>query len=232
MGRRIPFLIVCFGTISAYTVFYLSTNSTVLLISEIMQGILISSNMILLIVVVTEYTSPQYRGIFMTIKSTIFFWGVWIANATGVFGHWRYIAIIAFACSVYSLSAFIWPESPFWLAMNGRFKECAAAHRWLKGSTEDSEKELNNLIISQTNYLKNLQDTPPKHKLKYYTDTLTTKAFYMPLLLSMTTMSLHNFTGKFVCTMYSIDLIKKITNSESTAYMGMLIIEAVTIFSM
>lgn len=201
-----------------------------------MEGILISSNMILLIVVVTEYTSPQYRGIFMTIKSTIFFWGVWIANATGTFGHWRYIAIIAFVFSGYSIiSALVWPESPSWLAMKGRFEGCAVSHRWLKGVNEDSERELKNLIISQKQYIKSLKSDQKMtftQLFNNFVQTLQTKAFYMPLLLSMMTMSLYNFTGKFVCTMYSIELITKITHSESTAYMGMLIIEALTIFSM
>ncbi|KAH9639398.1 hypothetical protein HF086_002087 [Spodoptera exigua] len=114
-----------------------------------MQGMLIGSNMTLLIVVVTEYTSPRYRGIFMTVKSTIFFWGVWIANATGTFSRWKNIAIIAFICAILSLTAFFWPESPSWLALNGRFEECAEAHHWLKGYDKDSEKELENLIQSQ-----------------------------------------------------------------------------------
>ncbi|CAH0674015.1 unnamed protein product [Spodoptera exigua] len=95
-GRKVPFVILCINTLIGYVVFYFSTSTIILLISEIMQGMLIGSNMTLLIVVVTEYTSPRYRGIFMTVKSTIFFWGVWIANATGTFSHWKNIAIIAF----------------------------------------------------------------------------------------------------------------------------------------
>lgn len=189
--------------------------------------------MTLLIVIVTEYTSPRYRGIFMTVKSTIFFWGVWIANATGTFSHWKNIAIFAFVCSAYSLTAFLWPESPSWLAMNGHFEECAASHRWLKGYDKESENELESLIKSQKEYRNaSKRKEASLSRLKNILETLKTKAFYKPLLLSMTVMSLYNFSGKFVCSMYSIELIKKITHSESTAYMGMLILEAVTIFSM
>lgn len=232
-GRKVPFVILCVNTLIGYIVFYYSTSTTVLLISEIMQGMLVGSNMTLLIVIVTEYTSPRYRGIFMTVKSTIFFWGVWISNATGTFSHWKNIAILAFACSVLSLTAFLWPESPSWLAMNGCFEECAVSHRWLKGYGKDAENELENLIQSQKEYLaRSQQREATRSRLKHILETITTKAFYKPLLLSMTVMSLYNFSGKFVCSMYSIELIKKITNSESTAYTGMLILEAVTIFSM
>ncbi|CAH1635708.1 unnamed protein product [Spodoptera littoralis] len=232
-GRKVPFVILCINTLIGYVVFYFSTSTIILLISEIMQGMLISSNMTLLILVVTEYTSPRYRGIFMTVKSTIFFWGVWIANATGTFSHWKNIAIIAFVCATLSLTSFFWPESPSWLAMNGRFEECAESHHWLKGYDKDSEKELENLIQSQKEYIARCKKKEVSSKrLKNIIETISTKAFYKPLLLSMTVMSLYNFSGKFVCSMYSIELIKKITKSESTAYTGMLILEAVTIFSM
>ncbi|KAF9418574.1 hypothetical protein HW555_004622 [Spodoptera exigua] len=232
-GRKVPFVILCINTLIGYVVFYFSTSTIILLISEIMQGMLIGSNMTLLIVVVTEYTSPRYRGIFMTVKSTIFFWGVWIANATGTFSHWKNIAIIAFICSILSLTAFFWPESPSWLALNGRFEECAESHYWLKGYDKDSENELENLIQSQKEYIARCKKKEGSSKrFKNILETISTKAFYKPLLLSMTVMSLYNFSGKFVCSMYSIELIKKITKSESTAYTGMLILEAVTIFSM
>lgn len=169
----------------------------------------------------------------MTVKSTIFFWGVWIANATGTFSHWKNIALLAFVFSILSLTAFLWPESPSWLAMNGRFEECATAHHWLKGYDKDAENELESLIQSQKEYLtRSKRKEASWSRLKHILETITTKAFYKPLLLSMTVMSLYNFSGKFVCSMYSIELIKKITNSESTAYTGMLILEAVTIFSM
>lgn len=199
-----------------------------------MQGMLVASNMTVLILIVTEYSSPQYRGVFMTVKSTIFFCGLWVANATGTFSHWKNIAFIAFVFSCCSLTACLWPESPSWLAMKGRFDECATSHRWLKGSDNDSESELENLIKAQREYLdtQTIQEVGLHERFKGILSTLSTKAFYKPLLLSMTVMLLYNFSGKFVCSMYSVELIKRITNSEPTAYIGMLILEAVTIFSM
>ncbi|XP_028027993.1 facilitated trehalose transporter Tret1-2 homolog [Bombyx mandarina] len=234
LGRKIPFILVCMNTLIGYTMFYCSNNATFVLISEIMQGSLAASNMTVLILIVTEYTTPKYRGIFMTVKSTIFFWGVWIANATGTFFHWKKIAIYALVFSIYPFTVFFWPESPSWLAMKGKFTECAAAHHWLKGYGNDSEKELDNLIKAQKEYLKQRmgRNRTLRSRVKGFFEKMTTKGFYAPLLLSMCVMSLYNFSGKFVCTMYSIELIKKITNSESTAYLGMLILEAVTILSM
>ncbi|XP_075975987.1 facilitated trehalose transporter Tret1-like [Anticarsia gemmatalis] len=233
-GRKVPFLILCITTMLGYIVFYLSSSNIILLISEIMQGPLVASNMTVLILIVTEYSSPRYRGVFMTVKSTIFFCGVWVANATGTFSHWKHIAFFAFVCSSCSLTAFLWPESPSWLAMNGRFEDCAKSHHWLKGYDKESENELESLINAQKEYLRARSKRKEASccRLRIIMETLSTKAFHKPLLLSMTVMLLYNFSGKFVCSMYSVELIKRITNSEPTAYMGMLILEAVTICSM
>ncbi|XP_075975997.1 trehalose transporter 1-like protein [Anticarsia gemmatalis] len=235
IGRKIPFLIVTVLTLVSFIVFYCSTSATHLLISEILQGVTLASNMTVLICIITEYSSPRYRGVFMMIESSIFFWGVWIANVTGTFSHWRNIAIIAFVCCLYSLTAVIMPESPSWLAMTGRFDECAAAHHWLKGYDKESEDELKNLIRSQKEYLKKCAARKKSKtccRIDVIKETLTTKGFYLPLLLSMAVMSLYHFSGKLVCSMYAIDLISAITDNESAAYTGMLILDAVTILGM
>lgn len=235
IGRKIPFLIVTVLTLVSFIIFYCSTNAIHLLISEIIQGITLASNLTVLICIIVEYSSPRYRGVLMMIESSIFFWGVWIANVTGTFSHWRNIAIIAFVCCIYSMSAIIMPESPSWLAMMGRFDECAAAHHWLKGYDKESEDELESLIRSQKEYLKKCADRKkPKSFFQFdvIKETVTNKGFYKPLLLSMAVMSLYHFSGKLVCSMYAVDLISQITDSESAAYIGMLILDAVTILGM
>lgn len=235
LGRRIPFLLVCVNTLVGFIIFYCSTNTTHLLISAIMQGMLLASNMTLLVVIVTEYSSPRYRGIFMIFESTVFFWGVWVANATGAFFHWKNIGIIAFVCSIYSLSAAFWPESPYWLAMKGRFDECIVSHHWLKGFDKDSEYELETLIQSQKEYIKmcsERKDTVARNRFKTVFDTISTKAFYMPMLLSISVMSLYHFSGKLVCSMYAIDVMNAITGNEYTSSIGMLIMDSVTIIGM
>lgn len=235
VGRRIPFLVVTANTIVAFIVFYWSATTMHLLISEILQGMLLASNMTLLIVIVTEYSSPRYRGVFTTIESSIFFYGVWVANAVGTWFHWKNIGIIAFVGCGYCFSACYWPESPSWLALKGRFDECAASHHWLKGYDAESEKELESLINSQREYLNFCEKRNAisfKDKLRGVVETLTTKGFYQPLLLGVAVMSLYHFSGKLVCTMYAVELIRQITHSEYTAYMGMLILEGFTILGM
>lgn len=234
-GRKLPFVLVCVNLLVGFIVFYCSTTAVHVLISELIQGLSFACNMTVSIIIVTEYTSPQYRGIFLTMKSATFFWGIWAANAIGTFSHWRHIGIFAFMCCTYTATSILWPESPYWLATKGRFKECTRAHHWLKGSSEEAERELENLINSQQTYLANISERkvrPLRDRLMSFIKTITTKEFYKPILLSTAMMATYHFSGKLVCSMYAVELLKRITKSDYTAYIGMLILDAVTVCGM
>ncbi|CAH2233482.1 jg14912 [Pararge aegeria aegeria] len=159
-----------------------------------------------------------------------FYWGIWISNAIGTFFHWKNICILIFICCIYNISILFWPDSPVWLATNGRFEECARCHRWLKGEDEDSELELKQLISSQKENLKRKHERKEDNKkncfIKLY-DSVKAKTFYIPLIYSLLTICLYHFSGKLACSGYIIDIIKTITASESTAYEGMLVLDGV-----
>lgn len=235
VGRKIPFIIAVLDTLAAFTVLYFSTNVTHILISNIMQGLFSASQIVITIMVLTEYTSPKYRGIFLTVKTATFYWGIWASNAIGTFFHWKNIPLFGIICSLYTLiTVFIWPESPYWLASRGRFEECAASHRSLKGCDEESEKELLALINSQKEYITSCGTTnlSAGERVADFFKTIKTREFYKSTALSFTTGCLGVFSGKLVFAVYAIDIIKKITNSESTAYVAMLVLDGVTVLSM
>lgn len=138
--------------------------------------------------------------------------------------------MLGIICSSFSLlTILLWPESPLWLAKKRRFDECSKAHRWLKGFDIDAERELDKIIANnQKNYKKTSIRTDVLESIK----VVNKIEFFKPLLLSLLVLSLYTFSGKLVCTLYAIDIIKKITKSESTAYVGMLILDAVTVCTM
>ncbi|XP_075976485.1 facilitated trehalose transporter Tret1-like [Anticarsia gemmatalis] len=234
-GRKIPFIIAVTDTFAAFVVLYCSTNITHIMISEIMQGLFSASQIVVSIVILTEYTSPKYRGIFLTIKTATFYWGIWASNAIGTFLHWKMIPLFGIVCASYTfLTVILWPESPYWLASNGKFKECAASHRWLKGFDEESEKELEILIKSQKEYIASYEGIKIslKERIIDFFRTVKSRAFYKPTLISLATGFLGVFSGKLICALYALDILKKITSSESTAYTGMLILDGITVSSM
>lgn len=154
-------------------------------------------------------------------KSASVFWGIWCSNAIGTFFHWHSISLFGLACSTFSLTAFVWPESPHWLASKGRFDECKRAHRWLKGTGKSAEKELHRLTTEHIEIIK-------LGSLK----EVTNKLFYMPTFISCLMIMQFYASGKFVCSIYSIEILKTITSSNTAAYSAMLILDGVTVFSM
>lgn len=235
-GRKLCLILLTLSGLIGNILFYFSTNITGLILSLATQGILIASALTITIMVVSEYTSPKYRGIFVTFKTATMFWGIWVANAIGTFYHWKNIGIVLFVCSFCNLSSFFCYESPYWLATKGRYEECVKVHRWLKGTDEDSEAELKKLILSQQEHLNNegefIKPTGAKmHCIKLVT-IIRNKGFYKPIGVSVLLLILYNVSGKMACTVYAIDIIKKVTLSEQMAYKGMLILDAITVVGM
>ncbi|XP_069357608.1 uncharacterized protein [Maniola hyperantus] len=238
-GRKVPYIIVCIDTLVCVSLFYFSTSVTELLICGFLQGMLNAVQLTAGIMVLTEYVSPKYRGIFLTFKGATFFWGIWVSNAIGTFYHWKNIAILIFICCLYNVSSLFWPESPVWLATKGRFEECAKCHRWLKGDDTDSEEELKYLIYSQKENLRRIQERQLDkqnnkccNKINKFYSSVIAKRFYKPLLCSLLTILLYHFSGKLACTGYIIDIIKTFTVNESRAYEGMLVLDGFTVLGM
>ncbi|XP_068624456.1 facilitated trehalose transporter Tret1-like, partial [Battus philenor] len=233
MGRKKCFLLISIAAMVGFILMYLSKTMVHLLISAIINGVLMGSHNTISIIIITEYSSSQYRGLFLTIKSASFLWGVWVANIIGTFIHWKYIALVGCVLTAYILlTTLIWPESPLWLASKGRFDECAVSHHWLKGHNRLSEKELDDIVNF---YKEHKPSSDDKIKIeigkmfKGYIDMFCEKSFYKPFLLSALINLLYNSLGKMTCTVYAFDILRTIMNSESAAYTGMLILDGVTI---
>lgn len=235
VGQKISHILIAFSVIIGNSVFYFSTNVTELIISLVLQGVLAGSMLTISLMFVPEYTSPKYRGIFLTCLCASTSWGIWVSNFIGTFYPWKNIGIVIFVCSVYNLSSIFCCESPYWLATKGRFSECAKVHRWLKGTDENSEEELRKLISSHQDQIIIRAKLESLTEVKKYVKLLAivrSKLFYKPFMYVVLLVCLYNATGKMVCTVYAIDIIKKITSSEQTAYIYMLILDAMVVAGM
>ncbi|CAH2227281.1 jg26570, partial [Pararge aegeria aegeria] len=230
-GRKIPLILVSLNVLIGNIIFYCSASIKELILSQGLLGIFVGATITVSVMVMSEYTSPKYRGIFLTFKSATLFWGVWVSNAIGTFFHWKNIGIVIFVCAIYNLiSCIFYYESPYWLATKGHFGECAKVHRWLKGTDEDSENELRKLITSQKEHLNlKLGERAKRGKIDKILNVIRSKGFYKPLAYASLPIFLYNLSGKVACAVYAIDIIKKITSSERMAYEGMLILDAVTV---
>lgn len=234
LGRKKTVQIVSLNSTVGFLVLYCSKNATHVLISHIIHGMLAASQTTISLLVLTEYSSPKYRGLFLTLKSATFFWGIWVANAIGAFYNFRNIGIIGVLCSVYNFTVLlIIPESPYWLVGKEKYDECVKSHRWLRGEDVNTEKELEILINAQKDF-KSRRKAKKSIKDHFFktVHNISRSDVYKPILLSVLVMALYHVSGKLVCTIYAIQIIKKITHSESTAYTGMLILDGITVLGM
>ncbi|XP_013149640.1 PREDICTED: facilitated trehalose transporter Tret1-like isoform X2 [Papilio polytes] len=221
-GRKTIFIIGNFNLLISLFIFYFSTTPTQILISHITSGFGYAACFSNNILIVAEYIHPKYRGVFLAVKSTSVVSGVWAANAIGTFLNWRVIPIFGLVLSFFAFTSFFWPESPYWLANKGKFDECKKSYIWLNGSNDEVFKEIDFLIQFEKQSL----------NFKFDLNIIVKEEFYKPILISFLLMIQYHFSGKFIFSIYALDIIKKITDSESTAYIGMLILDGITVFGM
>lgn len=207
-----------------------------LIISQILQGPLIGGCTIICIMIASECVSPKYRGLSLSVQTATAFWGIWVANAVGTFFYWKNICIIGISCAVYNtLMITICPESPFWLASKRKFKKCREAHRWFRGTGESAEKDLKCLIqseVERSRRRRTATDNNLYQSLLFHLRNMLETEFYKPLSLCILLTLILHLSGKVVLSMYAIDIIKKITDSESAAYTGMLMVDGITVLGM
>ncbi|XP_045767434.1 uncharacterized protein LOC123868829 isoform X4 [Maniola jurtina] len=72
-GRKVPYIILWINTLICVSLFYFSTSVTELLISGFLQGMCPAVQIAVSTMVLTEYTSPKYRDVYMQWSSIILF---------------------------------------------------------------------------------------------------------------------------------------------------------------
>lgn len=154
-----------------------------------------------------------------------FYWGIWTANVIGTFFHWKNIALLGLILSLYTLTVFWWPQSPYWLASRGRFNECKQTFRQIYGFTAEEELEL--LILAKEENLNKKSDI----EMTVY-DIVRCPNFYRPMILAIIAVLQYHFSGKMICSMFILDIFRNVTRSEDAAYIAMLILNGVTVVSM
>lgn len=233
-GGKKTYIFICLLGLLGNLIIYFSKTISQILIGEFVLGILLGSHHTISPLVISEYSSPKYRGIFLTIKSASGYWGIWVANIIGTYSHWKNIYVMAFLCNIYTLTVFMWPESPYWLAKQRRFADCEKTYIKIKGTSKNSKKDLDDLINSykvNEDEVKKYETKSSMNFLISYFKLLRSKIFYRPLIIAIFSELQFYLFGKLVCSIYAIQILKKITQNDAMAYKAMLILDAVTVFS-
>ncbi|KAM3959874.1 facilitated trehalose transporter Tret1-like [Aphomia sociella] len=221
-GRKIANIISIITTIIGWVCIVLANNVAVLIIARFLQGTAMGMITTLGPVLIGEYTSPKNRGAFLMSISLSLSFGVCAIHAMGLYMDTMKSAYICIFISLIDLFIVICsPESPSWLADQGKYEECRNIFRYLRGDKEENElekliaasmitrKEINS-VASPATLLDKL-----KLNIKYMKKTIKEKVFYKPIIIMLHVYTMAQWSGVNVLASYMIDYVSVMVNSEA-----------------
>ena len=173
-------------------------------------------------VLIGEYTSPNNRGAFLTSISLSIATGVLFVHTLGSYYTWQVTAlVVAFVAFSDLIIVIFSPESPSWLADQGRYDECKKVFRWLRGDTEDEELEKMieaSKIVREAKTEANVTESfskKVKSNLAYIRTTVQKKEFYKPIFIMIHIYTLGQWAGANILASYTIDIFTHVIGSDA-----------------
>lgn len=220
-GRKTANLISIVPLIIGWIGIVLANSITALFIARFLQGLCMGMATSLGSTLIGEYASPRNRGVFlMTISISIAF-GVLCVHAMGSYLDWKTSAIVCGSVALIDLVIVIFsPESPSWLADQGKYDECKKVFRWLRGTKE--EQELKNLIeasiiVRESKAEANVRRTllkKIKSNVVYFKTTITKKEFFKPIFIMIHIYMIGQWSGVNILVTYSIVIFNRVVGPD------------------
>lgn len=227
-GRKQAHAIVLIPGLIGWLIMYFATNVTTLAIGRVLGGFTAGATVSLGAVVIGEYTSPNNRGTFLNLKTASVCLGGLVIHILGTFYHWRTVALMAMI--PYSISLAIictWPESPAWLASKKKYESSEKAFYWLRGDSEESRKELHELIQSQKEKPVATKKMTVRDNLTEILLKFTKKDFIKPLNIIIISGILIEACGRHVFPAYASQIISEVTGDTSQSFYYTLAIDII-----
>lgn len=172
-------------------------------------------------ILIGEYTSPVNRGAFLTTISLSVATGVLFAHSVGSFLMWQYTAI-AILCIVFIdlIIVLYSPESPSWLADQGRYEDCRKVFRWLRGDVEDDDLERMieaSVIVKEAKKEVDISESfirKSKRNIAYFNMTITKREFYKPIFIMVHLYTLGQWAGANILATYTGDVFHNVIGKD------------------
>ncbi|OWR50323.1 putative sugar transporter [Danaus plexippus plexippus] len=225
LGRRLSNMLSTLPSLAGWALMVAAKDPTALLISRSLQGFGMGVQAAAAPISIAEYSAPRHRGAFLATIAFSFATGMLIAHIFGTILFWRQAAL---ACgSFYVLSLILIslsPETPPYLASVGKFEDCRKTFRWLRGSDDESEKELEVMLNSQK---KKTIVSPEVSKIKYYMNIVMSPGFYKPTVIMMFMFVLFQISGMTVVPSYTVPMMNEVSGGHIESYTSMLMVDIV-----
>ncbi|XP_063358077.1 facilitated trehalose transporter Tret1-like [Cydia amplana] len=174
-----------------------------------------------------EYTSPRHRGGFLSLINLTKSFGILFVHFVGSATSYKTTAVVSMAFPLASMFMMVYtPESPSWLAKQGKHAECKKAFIWLRGMKEMAElegliqasKKLDQKVIIKKNRIHQIGTIAKKKEL------------YKPIILVFAMFFMMNFAGGTLMGAYAVTVLNLLMGPDVNAHIWMVALDVVRLF--
>ncbi|XP_068624629.1 facilitated trehalose transporter Tret1-like [Battus philenor] len=231
-GRKVAHVAVSLPAIFSWLLLAIADNPEMLIFARFLQGLSAGLMLPLRSVLVSEYSSPKYRGGFLTTISLAQGVGIFLIHVVGSLLSWQRTSVICGVASFLCLvMAFFLPESPSWLAVKGKYEESRKAYRWLRGDNEESELE--ELIRSRIMLRVDIERQKGSRvkRLTTIRNDLKKREFYLPIIITAHCYMMINVCGNITMPAFSVVIIRIMVSPTANAHALMIVLDSLRIIA-
>ncbi|XP_030023174.2 facilitated trehalose transporter Tret1 [Manduca sexta] len=220
-GRKMANLISIIPLIIGWVCIIFAQDVLTLMIARVFQGLCMGMATYLGSVLIGEYCSPKNRGAFLMTISISIAVSVLVVHTMGSYIRWQISALVCGLIALLDLFIVICsPESPSWLADQGRYDECRRVFRWLRGNHEEEELKRMieaSIIIRESKAEADISETFIKKlrsNIVYFKTTIQKKEFFKPIFIMIHIYTIAQWSGVNIVVTYAIDLFQRIVGPD------------------
>lgn len=221
-GRRFANLLSMFPLIIGWVCIVFAGSIPILMLARFLHGICMGMCTSLGSLLIGEYTSPRNRGAFLMTISVSIAISCLLVHTMGSYFTWQTTALVCAAIAVVNFFIVLCsPESPSWLADQGRYEESKRVFRWLRGDGEETELKLMieaSIIVKESKQDANISETMAKkfkRNVVYFNTTIRKPEFYKPIIIMMHIYTIAQWSGVNVMVAYAADLFHHVVGPDA-----------------
>ncbi|XP_048487250.1 facilitated trehalose transporter Tret1-like [Plutella xylostella] len=220
LGRKWSHALSILPAVLGWLLVYLAADVSTIMVGRILTGISTLASFIAGTCAISEYTSPEVRGLVFSLKTSSFVVGGLVMHVLGMYFCWRTVALFSMIPLLVSLGVTcMWTESPAWLLVRGDHRRSEEAFHWLRGSGERAVREFQAMLQAQTERDQNTTKRGSfKEKLVHYRDFYTQKEFLKPLFLGCVLMVCMETSGRHIIPAFSGTIMAEILPEINASY--------------